>query len=228
MSHEFLSGTLNEVRRFLVGAVYAAVFTPLIFYLETGEIGAVAWGVTVFLVMLCLLGAVGSYGQSRRELATSVALADDWLDRLAAFWLVACAFGPLAGWFVVQVVPLTVVSWPAIYAFRVMLALGMPLITALPLLRYLRGRGALLMLIIWVIVTAVPAATAVPSLRDLWQGPISLEVQLHNDGHCTTLPLMTAESVALVCTYMQQMNDSGPRYILVLPHTGHILSLPRR
>lgn len=80
------------------GIVWSFVLIPALFYLQFGEVGALGWGATVFFAALCLLVAVGLHFHGRHEYRTPVALRNGWLDWIGAFWLVACAFGPLFGW----------------------------------------------------------------------------------------------------------------------------------
>ena len=86
------------MRRWLWGIVWSFVLIPALFYLQFGEVGALGWGATVFFAALCLLVAVGLHFHGRHEYRTPVALRNGWLDWIGAFWLVACAFGPLFGW----------------------------------------------------------------------------------------------------------------------------------
>src|SRR5438270_6562376 len=84
----------RNVRRWLIGAVWAVVLVPLLFYLRFGTVGPLGWGMTVFFVAYCLVAATGLHFLVRPEYHTPVAWRNDWLDRIGAFWLVACAFGP--------------------------------------------------------------------------------------------------------------------------------------
>ena len=159
------------VRQFLVGAVECAVLIPLLFYWRFGEVTSLGWGTTVFFITFCLLAAVGLYFRSRSEYHTTVRLRGDWIDYVGAFWLVACAFGPLLGWFVTAAFPLTLGSWRGLYSVRVVLAAGLPLLTALALTRYVRGKAAWVALPLLVLVTLLPVWTAVNPSRDLQAGP---------------------------------------------------------
>ena len=50
---------------------------------------------------------------------------------------------------------------------RVALSVGLPVLTALPLLAYVRGRAWPVMLLVLAVVTALPAWSGMNSLRDL-------------------------------------------------------------
>jgi hypothetical protein len=171
----------KAIRQMLVGAIVFAVLVPLLFYLRFGEVGPLGWGTTIFFVVYCLLAAVGLYFLPRPEYHSPVALRGGWADRLGAFWLVSCAFGPFFGWILTSALPLTVISWRWIYGLRVLLAAGLPLITALPLTRYLRGRAVWVALPILLIVTLLPIWSAVNVSRDLWEGPVVQQVQSVNN-----------------------------------------------
>ncbi len=169
------------IRRLLLSAILSAVLVPLFFYLRFGEVGPLGWGTTIFFVVYCLLAAIGLYFLPRPEYHTPVALRGDWVDRLGSLWLVSCAFGPFFGWILTSAVPLTVVSWRWVYGLRVLLAAGLPLITALPLTRYLRGKAVMVALPILLIVTLLPIWSAVNVSRDLWEGPVVKQVQMVNN-----------------------------------------------
>jgi hypothetical protein len=171
----------RTIQHLLVAAALSAVLVPLSFYLQFGEVGPLGWGTTIFFVVYCLLAATGLYFLPKEEYHTPVALHGDWVDRLGAFWLVSCAFGPFFGWILTSVFPLTVDSWRWVYGLRVLLAAGLPLLTALPLTRYLRGKAVLVSLPILLIVTLLPVWSAVNVSRDLWEGPVSRQVQSVNN-----------------------------------------------
>ncbi len=191
----------RDIRRWLMGIVWSVILIPLIFYLRFGEVGSLGWGLTVFFSAYCFLSAIGLYFLVRPEYHTPVRLRHDWLDRIGAFWLVACAFGPFFGWIITSAFILTADNWRWLYCGRVILSVGLPLLTALPLLRYVRGRGAPLMLALLLGVTTLPVWSAWETLRDLWSGPVSA-----SQGQ--TSPA----SQATEATY--------------LPHTGKVLEKP--
>jgi hypothetical protein len=79
-----------------------------------------------------------------------------------------------ASWVLTSTFPLTVGNWRWLYFARVFLSVGLPVLTALPLLRYVSGRGAPVMLAILMGVTALPIWAAVATLQDLRSGPATL------------------------------------------------------
>lgn len=166
----------RAIRKSLIAIVWFTVFVPVAFYLRFGRVGPLGWGTTVFFDVLWLLSAIGLFFQPRTEYHSPVWLHDDWLDRVGAFWLVACAFGPLFGWIVTTgTFPITLHSWRWLYGLRVLLAAGLPLLTALPLTRYVRGKSAWVALPLLLGVTLLPVSTAMMVSQDLWEGPITRE-----------------------------------------------------
>src|SRR5215510_14010974 len=105
----------RSVRRWLMAALWSAVLVPVVFYLRFGEVPPLGWGTTVFFVAYCILSAVGLHFLRRPEYHTPVEWRDDWLDRIGAFWLMACAFGPLFGWFLTSAFTLTSSNWRWLY-----------------------------------------------------------------------------------------------------------------
>ena len=183
--------------QYLLGALESAVLIPALFQLRFGEVGPLGWGTTVFFVAYCLLTAIGLFFRPRTEFHTAVPLRGDWLDHVGAFWLVSCAFGPFLGWICTSALPITPGSWRWVYGLRVILAAGLPIITAIPLTRYVRGKAAWVSLPLLIGVTLLPIWSAVRVSQDLRDGP---------------------RSVAVATT-------TQPR--LVLPHTGQRLSPAR-
>lgn len=162
------------IRQCLLGAVQAAVLVPALFYLRFGEVGPLGWGTTIFFGAYLLVTAVALYFRPRTEYHTPVRLRGDWLDRVGAFWLVGCVFGPLFGWVVTSgVFPITQNSWHWLFGVRVFLGAGIPVLLALPLTRYVRGKSALIALPLLICITLVAVSSAMNASRDLWDGPVA-------------------------------------------------------
>jgi hypothetical protein len=157
----------------LLGSAEAAVLTPCLFYLRFRHVGPLGWSTTVFFVVYLLLTAIGLYFRPRTEFHSPVPLRGDWRDRVGAFWLVGCVFGPFFGWVVTSgAFPITQSSWQWMYGLRVLLAAVVPLMLALPLMRYVRGKSAAMALPLLVGVTLLPISSAMNVSLDLWEGPI--------------------------------------------------------
>ena len=162
------------IRQCLVGAVQAAVLVPGLFYLRFGRVGPLGWGSTIFFVAYLLLTAIALYFRPRTEYHSPVRLRGDWLDRVGAFWLIGCAFGPFFGWIVTSgVFAITPNSWRWLFGMRVFLGAGLPLMLALPLTRYVRGKSALVALPLLICVTLLAVSSAMNASRDLSDGPVT-------------------------------------------------------
>jgi hypothetical protein len=156
--------------QYLAAAAEVYFIVPRLFEWRFGEIGPLGWGLTVFLTAYLFVTAVGLLFRPRKQFHTTVPPRGDWLDRVGAFWLVACTFGPLLGWALTAVAPLTPGSWRWLYAGRVMLAAGLPILTALPLLRYVRGKAAWVSLPLLIGVTLLPTWSVARVSLDLRDG----------------------------------------------------------
>ena len=172
----------RDVRTWLIAAVWSAVMLPVIFYvwwgaevftLKHGAAGPLAWGATIFFVTICLLAALGFGLQGRTEYYAKVPMRGDLADQVGGYWLVSCALGPCLGWVVTAVFPITFGSWHWLYGARVFLAAGLPILTALPLTRYVRGKTAQVLLPLLAGVTLLPVCSAINAVRDLWSGPVA-------------------------------------------------------
>lgn len=162
----------SAIRQSLVSIVWFTVLIPALFYLRFREVGPLGWGTTIFFDVYSILTAVGLYFANRTEFHTPVKLIGDWLDRIGAFWLVGCAFGPFFGWILTTgIIPVTANSWRWLYAGRVFLAAGIPLLLALPMTRYIRGKSSLVSAPILIFVTLLPISSAMNVTLDLWEGP---------------------------------------------------------
>ena len=168
----------HVIHKCLLGAVEAAVLTPFLFLLRFGRVGPLGWGTTVFFVVYLLLTAIGLYFRPYTKYHSPVPLRGDWLDRVGAFWLVGCVFGPFFGWVVTSgAFPITQSSWQWMYGLRVLLAAAMPIMLALPLTRYVRGKSAWVAMPLLIVVTLLPVSSAMNVSMDLWEGPLVLQVQ---------------------------------------------------
>jgi hypothetical protein len=164
----------RSVRAFLMGAVQAAFVIPVLFYLRFGEINAFALSFTGFIVVLCLLVALGYSIPDRPEhqaQARAATAKAGVAGRVGSLWLPACAFGPFFGWVVTAAFTLTEDNWRWLYVVRAALCVGLPVLTALPLTAKVRGKYAHVALLLLVCVTALPVWSGLNTLLDLREGP---------------------------------------------------------
>lgn len=212
-------------RRFLLGAVGLAVLMPALFYLQAGRLDALSWGFSVFFVVLFLLMALGFFFMHRTEYHTPVAMRGDWLDKLGGFWLVACGFGPLVGWMITSpLFGLTLDSWRRQYTARVAFSIALPVLTALPLLRYARGKAAMIALPLLVGLTSLPVLTASWSLWDLLAGPVVKEAQI-TKGYVGKVVLLDNQPLNFSLDAYPWAKPGNPVIITWLPHTRRVINI---
>ena len=168
------------MKRYLVSALLCMLVVPAIFYLRFGGVDGLGWGMKIFLAAFCALSGIGLYFLPRKEYHTPVALHEDWLDRIGAFWLMACVFGPVCVWILNALIPLTAANWRWLYALQVLLSIVLPTVTALPLLRYVRGKAARIALPILIGVTMLPVWIGSGPLMDVLAGPTVKQVETVN------------------------------------------------
>lgn len=205
----------RNVRTFLLAALQAAIVIPVLFYLKFGEINSFALSFTGFIVVLCLLIALGfSFPDTPAAQTREGRAASRWrsrpLDYVGAFWLLACAFGPFFGWAVAEGFTLTETSWRWRYVVRVVLAVALPILTALPLFRYVRGRYWHIALMLLLGVTALPVWSALNTIRDLREGP---EVRRTNGFY-------DPKNASFYPS-----NDGPPFLFTILPHTQRTIDI---
>jgi hypothetical protein len=160
------------IQRYLIGAPVSLILIPLLFSIVTGQVGPLGWGLSIFLGTYCILAAAGLFFLHRPEYHSPVIMRGDWVDRIGAFWLMACVFGPFLSWVLLNAVLVTLENWRWLYGTQVLLSIILPVITAVPMLRYVKGRGAPIMLLILFGVTSLPVFSALPALRDLTAGGV--------------------------------------------------------
>jgi hypothetical protein len=213
------------IGRYLFAALAAAVGMPSLFYLRFGEVSWFAIGFTVFLVMLCLLVALGLFFQNRSAFHTDVPAANNFADRIGAFWLVACAFGPFFGW-LITTFPLSASSWRGQYLARVFFAVVLPVITAVPLGRYARGKAALIALPLLIGITALPTLSCWWVLGDLHDGALVTKVVRSRQTATGQLICQPAGAqYDLPCDAAFTAAATGTAQVSWLPHTGRVIEV---
>lgn len=213
------------VERYLWAAAVAAVVTPILFYLRFGEVSWFSVGFTIFLVLLCLLVALGLFFQNRSAFHTRVRSTNSVADRIGAFWLMACTFGPFFGW-VTSALPLTAGSWRWQYLARVFLAVGLPVITAVPLVRYARGRAALIAGPLLLGITALPIFSCWWVIADLHDGAVTSIVAFSRDAATREMICQPrGAEYDLPCYAARVANASKAAQVSWLPHTGRVVEV---
>jgi Kef-type K+ transport system membrane component KefB len=162
----------REAAQMALGAVTAVLLIPLIFWLQYGVVNGFAWGLAGFLAAICLLTAVGIYFKPRAEYHSPVSLRGGIGDAIGSFWLISCVFGVLVSWFVSGFIAFPEDSWESFYRYWVLFSIVLPLVTAVPLFRYLRGPSILIGLPLLLIITLIPVWLAAGAASDLLHGPV--------------------------------------------------------
>jgi hypothetical protein len=211
------------VKRFLLGALWAAVLTPLLFYLKFGTFNWFSISFTIFLVVLCLLFALGFFFQTRTEYHTRIPMEGSLADRLGAFWLVACAFGPFLGWIITSFQP-TANSWRWQHLARAFLSVILPVITAVPLVPYARGRAALIAIPLLLALTALPVSSCFWVLADLHDGPEQVLVDIWRKPPTSQFECISRTPSRITCNDIRPTVAGVPLLIEWLPHSRRVLS----
>jgi len=210
-------------KRFLLGSIWAAMLTPLLFYLKFGSINWFSISFTIFLVVLCLLFALGLIIQNKPEYHTNVPMEHSLADRIGAFWLVPCAFGPFFGWLVTAITP-TEARWKWQYLGRAFLAVILPVITAVPLVPYARGKSALIAISLLLVITALPILSCVWVLADLNDGPETVTVDIWRRPPTSEFECVSRTQSTITCSDIQPTFAGAPLAVTWLPHTRRVLS----
>jgi hypothetical protein len=211
------------VKRFLLGAVWAAMFTPLLFYLKFGRINWFSISFTIFLVVLCLLFALGFFFQTKTEYHTRVPMEGSLADRIGALWLVACAFGPFFGWIITAFSP-TESSWKWQYLARAFLSVILPVVMAVPLVPYARGKAGLLAIPLLLAITALPVFSCLWVLADLHDGPETVDVEIWREPATGQFECVSRTSSTITCNDIRPAFADAPLQVTWLPHTRRVLS----
>jgi hypothetical protein len=176
----------TQVRDFLMGIPLALVGGPLLFRLRFGVVDEFGWGFSLFIAVLCALGALGVWAQRKPALHTPVQPQGGLGDKIGGLWLLACAVGPLASWIFGQTRTLTDDTWRVVLGVQFALTAGLPLVTMVPNLRYARGGSRWIALAILFGVTLLPVAASYNHWRDLRDGPV--ERPCADGTPCRVLP----------------------------------------
>jgi len=220
------------VKRFLLGALWAAVLTPLLFYQKFGTLNWFSISFTLFLVVLCLLFALGFFFQTKTEYQTRVPMEGSLADRIGAFWLVACAFGPFFGWMITSFPP-TENSWRWQFLARAFLSVILPVITAVPLVPYARGKAALIAIPLLLAITALPVASCLWVLADLHDGPETVMVDIWRVPPTAQFDCVSQTPSRITCDDIRPSVAGAPTQVTWLPHSRrvlskrHVIGLPR-
>lgn len=164
--------------------VFSAALLLAMFYFYIGTIDGFAIAFTAFVL---IVAAGAEYLPRASADATSAEGRSTippprWQGCLGVVWLLSFPFAPLFCWFLFQTVEITSANWHALLGLRVALCIVMPLVTMLPLLRYLKRGYVALQLAVLAIGTGFPIITALGAARDLITGPVWQAVVIDQVG----------------------------------------------
>lgn len=140
----------------------------IVFWFTFGELSLFAFGFAAFLAVMQVLMVVGFRLQNRSD--DQVAAPDKLskLDMIGGCWLVACAFGAFFAWICGSLAPGFPGISSALYIAAAVLSIGLPVLTALPNLRYIGGKATYIQVPLIVIVTMLPVIEGCYYLRRIW------------------------------------------------------------
>ena len=150
---------------FIAGAV------PGIFWLRFGTVDGFALGLTAFLLML---GAVIEFVPRASAVATPegpVKVTPGRFDRLGVVWVLAIPFAPFLSWVLTNAFDVDASNWRELLGTRAALCVVLPLVTVLPLVRYVRRGTAGVSIAVLVVGTGFPVAAGAGSAFDVIAGP---------------------------------------------------------
>lgn len=158
--------------------VLIAVLIPLIFWLRFGRIDGFVIAFTTFLIMLItavtfLPGAGSKY---KNDAPPDVSFSK--FDKLGVVWLLSIPFSPFLSWIISEYFSMTVHNWQTILSIKAGLCVVVPCVSLLPLIRYIKGKSALIATLILVIGTSFPVIIGWNSMLDLIEGPQERSVMI--------------------------------------------------
>lgn len=142
----------------------------LIFWMYFGAPDFFAFGFAVFFAVLQILIIVGLRFQNRTDVHAEKHLKNDRLDKIGAWWLMACAFGALSGWATGQAGSYFSSNGQLFFHFlKVFLTIFLPVITMLPNICYVGKNSAHIQIPLLISITILPIFTGMNSLIVIWK-----------------------------------------------------------
>jgi hypothetical protein len=216
-----------------VGLLFTAVFIPALFRVMFGVVDGYAIGFTAFLLMLMLAVEYLPKLADRAE-----PLPAKKVTRLESIcggvWGLSIPFAPFLTWVLTNAFDVDRSNWRLLVGTRAFLCVVVPLVTVLPLLRYVRRGNAGLQILVLGIGTAFPVATGAASAADFVAGPVWQDVTV--DGVRDVAFRTAAGTNVNAPGALVDLGDGrtltrsagvalrgGPMRIFALAHTGRIL-----
>jgi len=222
---------------FWPGALAIALGVPALFWLRFGTVNGYAFACTGFLLLLVFgIEFIPQLNQKYGQELSGLEIEPRWYDRLGVVWLLAIPFAPLIGWAEQSYVELAPGNYRWVLGARAFVCVVVPLVTVLPLLRYVRGRASAYALLILFLGTAFPISTGYAAAVDFVTGAswqtidiVQLErvtlVRQHGPRLKSTLVATLADGRVLEASASVVTPHSGSSRALVLERTGQILAV---
>jgi hypothetical protein len=144
------------IPQLLASIVISSLIIIAVFRVYFGEFSVFSFGFTLFLSVMQVLMVIGYRFQNRVEYHTTKEASLGLLDKIGGFWLVACAFGAFFSWVFGQLAAAFPEISSSMYFAAAVFAIGLPVVTVLPNLRYVGGKAALIQVPLLVMITILP------------------------------------------------------------------------
>lgn len=221
--------------KFWQGIILIAVLIPTIFWLRFGKIDGFVIAFTVFLILLVtavefLPGLGRKYGNE----ASPKNVSPSRFDKLGVVWLLSIPFAPFLSWSIHEFFSITINNWQIILGITAGLCVLLPCICVLPLVRYLKGKTALVGTLILIIGTCFPVIIGWNSMLDLIEGPQERSVvvsDVHNiyyTRNFKTIPTDILEitfddGVVFQANSKYVSAKTGVQTLVLLEHVGVVI-----
>ncbi len=161
--------------------VLVAALIPMIFWLRFGRVDGFVFAFTAFLILLITaVQFLPGLGSKYENDAPPKHISPSRLDRLGVVWLLSIPFAPFLSWMINEFFTITADNWRTILAIKAGLCVLLPCICVLPLIRYIKGKTALVAALILVIGTCFPVIIGWNSMLDVIEGPQQRSVVVSN------------------------------------------------
>jgi hypothetical protein len=230
---------MNPFRRpnlpFWYGVAAVALFVPALFWFRYGDL---RFGPAVAGFLLLLVLGVQFLPELNRKYGPEQAaqtVKRGPFDALGVVWLLAIPFAPFIAWVIGSLSTVNAHTWRWVLGTKAFLCVALPLVCALPLLRYVRGRAAPYSLLILFLGTIFPVSIGWPSAADFLRGPgweavdVAGSFRVHltvrgRDVRTRTLKVRLTDGRVLEADADQLDLRRGHCRILLLRSSGRILA----
>lgn len=205
---------------FWPGALAIALGVPALFWLRFGTVNGYALAVTAFLLLLVLgIEFIPRLNQKYGGELSELKVEPKWYDKLGVVWLLAIPFAPFFGWAQQALAELGPNNYRAILGVRAFLTVVVPVVTMLPLLRYVRGRASAYALLILFTGTAFPISTGYVAAADFVTGAVWQTIEIVQLERVTFLRSASRKTGTIIATLSDgRVLEANSR--VVTPHSG--------